>query len=155
MRHSPKPIGTICAVLLTLGFLLLTGCSTFERDWKKSAHHEPGGDFVGAWDGTWLSEHNGHHGRLRCLVERIGENRYEARFKASFLKVLTYTQQVELQAQAETQGTRFHGTKNLGWWAGGVYTYDGLADQHQFRCTYRCPVDHGVFDLHRPAGKQP
>lgn len=46
---------------------------------------------------------------------------------------------------------RFSGSADLGWMAGGLYRYEGIADGKTFTATYSSASDHGVFRLLRPA----
>src|SRR6185503_1791788 len=77
-------------ILATCGLAIATattGCSTFNRDWKRgSADVALAHDIDGRWEGSWLSENNGHQGRLRCLVTRLDDRSYRARFKATYWK---------------------------------------------------------------------
>ena len=44
--------------------LVLSGCSTFNRDWKAAATATaPTNSIAGRWEGKWVSDHNGHNGR--------------------------------------------------------------------------------------------
>ena len=80
----------------------------------------------------------------------MDDHTYQARFKASYLRFLSYTTSVQLTATAEQGRVRFHGSENLGWLAGGQYEYRGEATSASFHSTYECPRDHGVFELSRP-----
>jgi hypothetical protein len=132
--------------------VLCTGCSTFNRDWKAAAKtFQPNDDITGAWDGAWLSDVNGHHGRLRAIVSRNGPDGYTARFKARFWKIFTYGYTIPLRARRESgQGWLLNGEENLGKLAGGVYHYAAQADPEKFHSTYSNKYDHGTFDLKRP-----
>ena len=56
-----------------------------------------------------------------------------------------YTVQLNV---TETNGVfQFSGQANLGWWAGGVYRYEGHAQEMHFFSTYRCKYDHGTFQM--------
>lgn len=130
---------------------MVTGCSTFNHDWKLASRSKPpADDITGAWDGTWLSTVNGHHGRLRSLVSRGEAGQYQARFKARFWKVFTYGYTVPLQAKKEADGSwRLDGSQNLGWLAGGEYHYSGKATPEHFNSAYSNKYDHGTFELKR------
>lgn len=140
--------------LLALGLLLFgTGCSTFNRDWKAAAQKPaPSNDITGAWDGRWLSERNGHRGRLQCILVKQDHNTYSARFKARFWKIFTARYTVPLQITAGTNNTfRLEGDNNLGKLAGGVYRYTGEATPQAFQSRYTNQYDHGIFEMKRPA----
>ena len=145
-------LSAISSVVLILW--ICTGCSTFHRDWKQAAGL-PGtpGDLLGRWEGTWVSEDNGHQGRLRCLVTKTGADRYQARFHANYRKILSFGYTVPLRVQVLPSGMdyRFRGEANLGWYAGGLYRYEGGATPSTFNATYRTSTDYGTFRMSRPA----
>ena len=145
--HSIPPLS---ALLLAT---LLCGCSSFNRDWRnaaRSAVPASGASLEGRWEGHWLSEVNQHTGNLRCIVSRDSDDRYHARFRATYAKVLRFSYSVRLQVQPHADGWEFSGEENLGRLAGGVYYYEGRASRTNFVSTYRSKYDHGIFDLHRP-----
>ncbi len=138
---------------LVLPALLLCGCSTFNRDWNRAAQNPvPVNSVEGRWDGTWLSDVNGHTGRLRCLLVREGENRHQARFRATYWKVFRFSYTVPLQVEAEVRDGAWHftGEEDLGKLAGGVYRYEGHVTPTDFFSTYRSEHDHGTFQMRRP-----
>ena len=56
---------------LSLLLLVVTGCSTFPYEWRQASKKpQPTNDITGRWEGRWLSDVNGHNGRLRCLLTR-------------------------------------------------------------------------------------
>jgi hypothetical protein len=135
--------------------MAVSGCSTFNRDWRAAtlapAPVAPAAGIQGPWEGTWLSESTGHHGRLRCLIEPGGPTGNQARFRANYAGILNFGYTVPLVVEPSPDGHRFHGEANLGVLIGGRYTYDGVITTNRFRSLYHCPVDHGHFDLVRPA----
>jgi len=144
-------VRTVVASLLLGAILLSGGCTTFGHAWAKAAK-EPvtTNSLLGCWEGTWLSEANGHNGNLRCVVTLKNDGTYSARFHAIYKKVLGFGYTVPLKA-AETNGMfQFSGEADLGWWAGGVYHYEGHAQDTNFFSTYRCKYDHGTFQMTRP-----
>jgi hypothetical protein len=132
--------------------MVTTGCSTFNRDWKRaSATLPPAHDLDGRWEGYWLSERNGHHGRLQCLVSRLEDGSYRARFKATYWKCFRFGYAVNLSVAREPTGAfNFQGEADLGWWGGGVYHYNGHATPGDFVSTYKSEYDHGTFRMARP-----
>jgi len=145
MKFSSLPV-----LAAALALLCLTGCSTFNRDWKRAAKTPaPAGDLAGRWEGRWLSDANGHSGELRCLLTRVDETNCRARFRATYKRVLHFSYTVPLQVQPHFDGWEFSGQENLGKLAGGVYYYEGRANLTNFVSTYRCQYDHGTFELQR------
>ena len=146
----PAPRGVVvCAAALAM---VTSGCSTFRREWKAAtAKPPPAKDISGPWEGSWRSDVNGHHGRLRCVVSRLDGGRYRARYKATYWKIFRFGYTVVLQvAQPSSDTFRFRGEADLGWWGGGVYHYDGHATPMNFFSTYKSEHDHGSFEMTRP-----
>lgn len=136
--------------LLTLAF---TGCSSFNREWKRSAlAPAPTNDIAGQWSGRWLSHANGHNGELRCIMTPHGETQYSARFHAKYRKLITLsaTYTVPLTVVQTNGRFSFQGSADLGWLSGGVYTYYGSATATNFESSYSSKADHGVFEMTRP-----
>jgi hypothetical protein len=139
--------------LAVLGILpLLTGgCTSFSYDWQKAARQFPApADLQGCWQGTWVSEVNGHTDSLRCVITKKDDGVYNARFLARYHKVLSFGYTVPLKVQPDADKFTFSGDANLGWLKGGLYHYEGHADVTNFFSTYRCKYDHGTFQMGRP-----
>ena len=133
-----------------LALVLLCGCSTFNRDWKRAAQQPATpASIEGLWEGKWLSDVNGHTGRLRCLLSRESDSRYQARFRATYWKVFRFSYTVPLQFE-QRDAWHFTGEENLGKLAGGVYRYEGHATPTNFFSTYHSKYDHGTFQMRRP-----
>jgi hypothetical protein len=135
----------------TILLLVLCGCSTFNRDWRRAvAQPPPANSPEGPWDGTWLSNANGHHGKLRCLMTHETNDLCEARFHATFGGIFhfNYTAQFEMQPHSVI-GWEFNGEANLGK-LGGTYYYEGRATATNLASTYKSKYDYGTFQLHRP-----
>lgn len=139
-------------MLLTGGLLCLAaGCSTFNHAWRKAEHQPTSPHSIeGRWEGRWLSDANGHKGRLRCLMSRQPDGDYAARFRASYLGFLRFGYTVRLKVETRDGVWHFRGEENLGKLAGGVYEYAGQASATNFHSTYRSRYDHGTFEMHRP-----
>ena len=75
-------------VLPCLAALVVTGCSTFDRDWKRAAlAPAPPASIEGRWEGTWLSDFNSHTDAMRCLITRGANGLHQARFHAMYKRV--------------------------------------------------------------------
>ena len=153
MKRWKCYFGVVALGLLCLGGI---GCSTFNLDWDAArALPKRPDDLSGRWIGTWKSDVNGHSGQLRCLVSQTATNQYEARFHALYPRgglTLSFSYAVPLRAeQAEPGKWKFTGDANLGWYAGGLYTYTGQATPTNFFSLYDCKYDRGIFSLTRPA----
>ena len=139
------------ALLVIIPTVVLIGasCSSFNREWRKVGRNAvaPSG-LEGRWEGEWISEVNGHHGRLRCIVNR-DEDVYRARFHAKYRKILSFGYTVPLKAEPTENGYKFRGEADLGSLAGGIYHYEGHADGTNFFSTYSSKYDHGTFEMQR------
>jgi hypothetical protein len=130
--------------------LLEGGCCSFDRAWRKAAEvPSNANELTGRWEGVWLSDVNAHTGKLRCILTKADDGRYRARFHAKYQKILSFGYTVMLNAERDAQGFKFHGDADLGWLAGGVYTYEGRAGATNFFSTYNCKYDHGTFQMSR------
>jgi hypothetical protein len=136
-------------VLMPAIVLIGSGCSSFNREWKKVGQNpDAGSGLEGRWEGQWTSDVNRHHGRLRCIVNKDGEI-YRARFHAKYRKILSFGYTVPLKAEATDSGYKFRGEADLGSFAGGIYRYEGHADATNFVSTYSSKYDHGTFQMQR------
>jgi hypothetical protein len=130
---------------------LLSGCSSFQSQWNETiaAGSVPPG-LAGAWQGTWRSDVTGHNDQLRCIVTKSADGAYNARFHAKYHTVLTFGYTVPLTASLTNDLYHFTGSADLGWFAGGLYTYEGAASATNWNSTYTSKYDHGVFEMSRP-----
>lgn len=127
-----------------------TGCS-FSRAWSKASKEPtPTNDITGRWEGKWLSDRNGHNGRLRCVVTHDETGQYQFHYHAVYWKILRAGYQVKLDVQREGDNFILKGNSDLGWLGGGVYDYEGKASPTNFFSTYKSKYDHGTFQMTRP-----
>lgn len=138
-------------ILLTLSLLLFSGCSTFHREYQAALNEPfPTTDISGPWEGRWLSDKNGHTGKLRAVLRQTSEDDYDAYFHTTFWKIFRASYRVPLQAEQRAGRTILSGESDLGWLSGGVYTYQGEATPETFFSTYKSKYDHGTFEMKRP-----
>jgi hypothetical protein len=138
-------------ITLLAAALLLTGCSTFNREYKSAlAQPIPTDDISGPWEGRWLSDKNGHTGKLRAVLRRTSADEYDAYFHATFWKFLQASYRVPLKVDQTGNRTTLSGQSDLGMLSGGVYTYEGEATPTTFFSTYKSKYDHGTFEMKRP-----
>lgn len=124
--------------------------SEFERAWQTYRPAPNAAQSVqGRWLGEWVSQANGHHGELKCLLSRISENQLDGIFLASFWRFLRVGYGVRLSVTKAGNAFKLKGESDLGTLAGGIYTYEGEVNLTEFNCTYRCKYDHGLFRLKR------
>ena len=139
-------------VCLCLAFaFLLSGCSSFNREWRRVGQQPvPPDSIAGRWEGRWLSDVNAHNGKLRCIITVETNGICAARFRATYMKTLSFSYIVRLQVEQRDGNWRFHGEEDLGAIAGGVYSYIGSATATNFQSTYDSKYDRGIFEMRRP-----
>lgn len=141
-----------CALALLLG--LAGGCSSFHGDWKKAAAVPAApNDVQGRWEGLWISDANGHQGKLKCILTKQGDRTYEAKFYATYKKILSFGYTAQLNgsvSEVSTNVVKIEGQADLGKLAGGVYEYKGAVSPTNFFSTYNSKYDHGTFQMKRP-----
>ncbi len=139
------------ALALFAMMLVLTGCSTFDRDYQAALKQSVrAGSPEGPWTGRWTSDKMGHTGELRAIVVKDIDDTYTARFKARFWKCFTYTSTAALTMEPKGDAFHFDGSAQLGWLAGGEYHYEGRVTPKFFFSEYRCHWDNGTFYMERP-----
>ncbi len=142
------PILGCCSLILTM---LATGCSSFNCEWKAATVHAPLDEITGRWEGSWHSDVNGHHGRMRCVVSQSVDNEYRAQYRATYWKCLRFSYVAVMRIEMRSGEVReFEGEADLGWWGGGVFRYRGQVTPTNFDSTYDSKYDHGKFQLRRP-----
>ena len=137
-------------VLALTSLFVLSGCSTFNRDWKAAAVPAPTSSIAGRWEGKWLSDHNGHSGKLRALIRPLDNGQYETRFHAKYGGIFSFGMEAKFDVKPAADGQwQFSGAEDLGK-AYGVYRYEGKASATNFLSTYKASFDHGMFQMTRP-----
>jgi hypothetical protein len=148
--------GHVCAVgmVRTISHVLaafVNNASDFKRRWNQDAPlPSTANGLQGRWEGEWISQANGHHGALRCLLVRGETGNYKATFHAVYAKILRVCYTVPLHGQWSDGKLKLEGDADLGPLAGGIYRYQGEAGEQEFICTYSCKYDHGIFRM-KPA----
>jgi hypothetical protein len=131
--------------------LLLCGCSSFKSEWRSAEKQPVARDSIaGRWEGRWVSDVNAHTGRLRCIITGETNGVCQARFRATYMKILRYSYTVQLKVERRDDGWVFSGEEDLGAMAGGIYRYHGNATATNFHSTYDSKYDRGLFEMHRP-----
>ena len=148
-------------LLLTLtGMICLGGCSTFQRDWETQTSltatedapkkEPPSGEgLLGRWKGSWYSDTTGHDGALRCIITRQEDDSLHARYHAIYGGMLTFEYDMPMTVRQEGDVFHFSAQHDLGWLAGGMYTYDGTVVGDEFMSTYSSKGDNGTFEMQR------
>ncbi len=127
---------------------VFSNASDFNRRWSQGdSHSDAGAGLPRRWEGQWISETNGHHGALRCLLAQNSPTEYAATFYAVYASVLRVCYSVPLHGQGNGETVKLEGDADLGRLAGGIYHYAGEATTRAFRCTYECKYDRGTFEM--------
>ena len=156
-RLVPRVESTRATLFLAALLLCTGGC--YEARWSAAGKQPtPASGIEGRWAGTWHSDANGHAGGLRCIISDVTPQSFKADFKASYAWVFTFTYETTMRIKAADAASRpgyayFAGDADLGWLAGGQYTYDGKVGPTEFFCNYRSKGDHGTFQMTRPGGE--
>ncbi len=147
---------TLVVALLCL-LPLSSGCATFGRDWKSASKtNPPPASIEGRWEGRWISSSDSHSGKLRCLLTRLEDGRYLARFHSYYFRIFTYSHDAILTVTPAGGGTnRFSSSADLGKMAGGIFTYSGHATTTNFIADYDSKKYRGVFEMTRPTPVPP
>lgn len=141
MRHIPA---LLCA---SLSLTLLSGCSSFNRDWKTTLA-SPAPATPTAWDGEWHSDMNDHRGRLRCLLsETDTDDILTARFRARYAKVLVFEYSLPIKTEGDAEKRTFTVHADLGESAGGLFDATGIITPTTLTATYTSRWDWGTFDM--------
>lgn len=141
--------GMLCLALAIA--LVASGCSGFNREWKQAAKTPiAAGSVEGPWEGEWRSDRNGHHGRLRCVLTRSGDDKWRAAYHAKFMKIFSYSHVATLTGVETNGAVQLRGEAKLPKLAGGLYKYEGRVTPTEFQSTYNSKHDHGTYRMSRP-----
>jgi len=132
--------------------VLLSSCSlSFKREWKAALKNGPQTGIEGAWEGTWKSDANGHHGRLRSVVgpkkNQAGDHSFH--YHATWAGILSGSYRADHRVRTEKGHLVFQGEHQMPGWAGGLYTYSGTVKGDEFSAQYECSMDKGTFQMKR------
>jgi hypothetical protein len=150
--NSPSPahlfaMGMVRAISHVLA-ALVNNATDFKQRWSQRAPPPAASNGLqGRWQGEWVSEANGHRGALRCLLARGETGDYSATFHAIYAAILRVCYTVPLRGQWGEGRLKLAGDHDLGPLAGGIYHYEGEANEREFICLYSCKYDHGSFRL--------
>jgi len=142
-------------VAVSVGLVLINWacCSDFDKKWNEGQGVSPEelqhDLIVGRWTGTWESETGKGDGALKCKIISTGDDKYDAFFEAIYGWIFEFDAEVEFTVTKGKDRWEFTGQKDLGFFHGGVYTYEGYSDGKEFYCTYTAEVDHGSYHLKR------
>ena len=138
--------------LLLLVACLLSSCSTaFKCEWKTATALGPQSGIEGAWQGTWLSSANGHHGNLRCIVgpKKNVQGDREFHYHATWAGLVGGAYRATHRVNVSKGASTFTGEHQMPRWAGGRYVYGGTIEGDAFNACYECSKDKGTFQMQR------
>lgn len=127
----------------------LSSCgSEFRSAWKDSTTTD---GVNGKWEGTWLSMVNGHHGKLRCVVDSPSISQDVPFFyHATWKSILSGSYKAIHHVEKKKDDTYvFKGDHQMPDWAGGKYHYEGTIKGDEFNACYECEIDRGTFTMKR------
>ncbi len=131
---------------------LLSSCSTaFQLEWKAATALGPQSGIEGAWQGTWLSSANGHHGNLRCIVghKKNAQGDREFHYHATWAGLVGGAYRATHRVNVSKGASTFTGEYQMPRWAGGRYVYGGTIQGDAFNACYECSKDKGTFQMQR------
>ena len=126
----------IKSFLLLLPLIWLQAGCTFQRAWKQAAHISVSQGLEGRWEGRWVSDVNGHKGKLRCIIHHKQDDIYGFLFWATYGRGLRVSYTAEFQIIPNDNGFVVSGKKDLGRFGGGLYLWKGSIQKNQFQATY-------------------
>lgn len=154
MKPFVKKLCLLAATCLLTA--LFTGCAGYNKAWRQATTAPAAtNDIAGPWIGTWKSGVSGHTGELRCIVTKKDAQSYQFRYHATFWKIFQAGYTVNFLVAKAGGEYKFSGQENLGWLAGGTYSYEGSARGTNFFSTYSSKYDHGTFRMTRPTASSP
>ena len=139
-------------LFLLLTATLLSSCSmTFKREWRAALKAGPKPGIEGAWEGSWQSATNGHHGRLRAVVgpKKNAEGDHDFRYHATWANIVSGSYLAQHRVKPGKDASTFTGLHDMPKWAGGRYTYSGTVKGDEFSACYECAKDKGSYTMKR------
>lgn len=130
----------------------LSSCSTaFKREWKVAVASPKQPGIEGAWQGTWVSSVNGHHGNLRCMVGPVknAQGDREFHYHATWAGLVGGAYRAMHRVKTTQESATFSGEYLMPRWAGGRYVYGGTIKGDEFNACYQCSKDKGTFQMQR------
>ncbi len=129
---------------LLVAALLVSGCSSFEKEWAAAPASAPDG-VSGRWIGRWQNTNNTHGGALRAVVKPDGKEGYDARFHAEWGSH-SGSFRTPLPGAFKDGEYRFRGSRRI---LGVKITTAGNIGTNGFDATYDSAFDRGIFRLQR------
>lgn len=113
-----------------------------------SAGAATAGELDGRWRGAWTDDVRGHEGRLRGRFRETRNGDYRVVFTGTFAKVVPFRFATTLKVVGHDNGkTVFAGESRVGGF--GRFSYNAVADEHNFSAQYNSGRWRGAFNLSR------
>jgi hypothetical protein len=159
-RKRLSGLATILVGFAAAGFILLRlgGFSCARKgEWvKEAANVDPAPvraePMSGRWSGRWQTTGNTMSGELRCVIDKLDDSTFRAKFDADWGDLFTHQSTITLKIRQKTDAWKFDGQENLGLLQGGLYKYDGYVKGDEFFCNYSSDFYDGTFLLKRWTG---
>ena len=114
-----------------------------------TANTVPAGELYGRWrDGVWTDSNTGHEGPLRARFRQRDESHYRVVFTGRFFKVIPFRFATTLNV-VDRDGDKVIMAGESRVMGFGRFTYDAVADEHNFNAQYSSRRWRGEFNLHR------
>jgi hypothetical protein len=146
MRH-------LFVLLATATCLVTTSCSNsrFEKQWRAAVAQPAAANSIeGPWQGKWISQGNGHSGKLRCIVgpatDKAGTHAFH--YHATWAHLLSGGFTAKAVVQQQGKNATFKGKQSLGKY--GTFESAATITGRTFHSTYKAVGDHGIFEMTRP-----
>ena len=106
-------------------------------------------DLSGNWQGCWISQNNGHRGRMNATLCQNSCGQIEAKFRGTFFRVLPFRYRAKLDIIHQEPGmTVLSGSKKLGPIM-GEFQYDAVITDGQFNGSFSAGRTYGNWTLHK------
>jgi hypothetical protein len=144
-------MNSICRIGLLILGVFLAGCASWPPPLIKGTAGGKPDRFEGDWEGRWESSRRSNSGdRLQCRLQKMEDGHYRADFRA-FWHGLNGAYPVDLTTTEEGGCLYFEGTKKLPKIQGGLYRYEGVVTNEEFRAWYNSKYDTGEFRMQKRA----
>ena len=136
--------------LILISLWSLMGCTAFNRKWEeKLSDQKFNQGQTGCFEGIWMSDSNGHNGKLYCIIEEKKDGSLEAIFHAKYKTILTFNYSLPITAEKLDDGYKLRGAADIGAMYGGWYSFDGLLKERSLNARYHNEYDKGYFKMMR------
>jgi hypothetical protein len=126
---------------------------SYRKQWSQEVQRPEDDLLAGHWKGTWQTD-GGESSPMSAVISREGEDQYHAKFEAeAVMGPLRFKVHPDVMLTAVKGDERwtFAGSKDLGFFQGGVYEFDGWTDGETFFSTFDSKHYSGTYTMKRVA----